>query len=70
MTEEKIREFSGQIIGIVEYHENGDKVARTFPSRKVVGKYDAKNDYTRDFYGVVVAKGDSVVNLIYKNREF
>lgn len=68
MQEEKIRNFSGEIIGIVRTEANGDKVAIDFPSRLIVGKYKKQYDYTTDFYGVVVAKGDAVVSLIYQNK--
>ena len=36
----------------------------------IIGQDIAKKyDYTTDFYGKVVAKGNSVVNLIYEDRE-
>ena len=69
-SENYIREFSGQIIGIIETDEKtGDLTARAWPSRQIVGFYRKKYDYTTDFYGKVVAKGNSVVNLIYEDRE-
>lgn len=69
-SESYIREFSGQIIGIIETDEKtGDLTARAWPSRQIVGFYRKKYDYTTDFYGKVVAKGNSVVNLIYEDRE-
>lgn len=70
MTEQIIREFSGKIIGFIETDSDGNKVGRTFPSRKIVGRYDAKNDCTRDFSCRIVAKGDCVVSLITSNKEF
>ena len=69
-SENYIREFSGQIIGIIETDEKtGGLTARAWPSRQIVGFYRKKYDYTTDFYGKVVAKGNSVVNLIYEDRE-
>lgn len=67
-TEEYIREFNGQILGIIRLETNGDKAAVDFPSRVVLGYYRAKYDHTTDFYGRVLAKGDSLVSLIYKNK--
>lgn len=65
---EDIREFNGQFIGYIETFDNGDKAAYDFPSRRCVGFYRKAQDHTTDFYGVVVARGDAVVSLIYKNK--
>lgn len=69
MTEERIRTFEGLVIGIVKTDAEGNKTAYAFPSRLVLGYYKKKYDYTTDFYGVVVAKGDAVVSLIYSNHD-
>lgn len=66
--EEKIRTFEGVIIGIVETYDNGDQTARDFPSLRVLGHYKAAYNHTTDFYGRVIAKGNSVVSLIYTNK--
>lgn len=68
MTEEYIREFSGKILGIVQTDSNGDQTAIDFSSRKILGYYRAKQDYTTDFYGRIIAKGNCVVSLIYNKR--
>lgn len=67
-TEEYIREFNGQILGIIRLEANGDKAAVDFPSRLVLGYYRAKYDYTTDFYGRIIARGDTVVSLIYQAK--
>lgn len=69
MTEEKIKDFAGVVIGIIKIESNGDKVAMEFPSRKILGFYKKQHDYTTNFFGVVVAKGDAVVSLIYQNKK-
>ena len=64
--EEYIREFPSQkIIGIVKTESNGDKLVMEFPSRRILGYYRARGDVTTDFYGRIIAKGDSAVSLIY-----
>lgn len=55
--EETIRDFYGKIIGYIITKPNGDKEVRDF-YRRVLGRYDKALDVTRDFYGVIVAKGD------------
>lgn len=66
--EERIKTFEGIVIGIVETEDNGDQVARDFPSMRVLGRYRAAFNDTTDFYGRVIAKGNSVVSLIYTNK--
>lgn len=63
---EYIRDFqSRKIIGILYTLDNGDIEAREFSSRRILGFYRASRDTTIDFYGRMVSKGNSVVNLIY-----
>lgn len=66
--EEYIREFSGQILGFIENEDNGDRVAHDFPSRLILGYYRKQYDYTTDFYGHVLGKGDFVVSLIHQAK--
>lgn len=69
MKEERIRKFSGEIIGIIETDDKGNKVARDFPSRLILGEYDAARDCTLDWPSrLVIGKGDSVVSLIYEKH--
>lgn len=58
-----IRDFSGIIVGYIETDEKGDKIVRDF-YRVVLGKYDKKNNVTRDFYGRIIARGDASASLI------
>lgn len=69
MTEEKIKNFEGVVIGIIKTEANGDKVAMAFPGRQVLGYYKKQYDHTTNFFGVVIAKGDTVVSLIYQNKK-
>lgn len=66
--ENPIREFSGEIIGFIVNEDNGDQTALAYPSRQILGYYRKKYDYTTDFYGKVVARGNTVVSLIYEAR--
>lgn len=65
MADEQIRNYQGVVIGLIKHLENGDKAAMSFPSRTILGYYKPKYDYTTDFQGRVIGKGDSVVSLIY-----
>ena len=66
-TEEYIKNFNGQILGIIETLDNGDQVARSFPLRQVLGFYRAKYNHTTDFLGRVLTRGNSVANLIFND---
>lgn len=69
MKSEYIKSFDKRIIGIIEYKDNGDKVARAFPSRKVLGFYEKELDHTTDFYHRVLTRGDTAVALIMQDDE-
>jgi len=68
MKEEYIKTFNNQIIGIIETYPNGDQAARAFPSRQVLGYYRAISNITTDFYGRILARGNTVVSLIYNQQ--
>lgn len=66
--EEIIRDMpSLRILGYVRTQPNGDKIAFNFQKR-ILGYYRAKYDHTTDFSGRIIAKGDTVVSLIYQNK--
>lgn len=62
MSEEVIRNFSGQILGRLE--DQGDKiVARDFYGKNL-GSYNKIDNKTRDFYGMIVSDGNTLAGLI------
>ena len=61
-----IREFSGKIIGFLESDAKGNQQVRDF-SLKILGFYDKTNDVTRDFYGKIITRGNTVIGLLYQN---
>ena len=63
MNEQPIRDFHGRIIGYIEEKSNGDKIVRDFYKR-VLGKYDKSTNTTRDFYGRIIARGESTGLLL------
>ena len=69
MKQEFIRTFEGVIIGILETDTNGDQIARAFPGRQILGYYRAKYNHTTDFYGRIVAQGNTVASFITSNRK-
>ena len=67
MREEFIRNFNKTIVGILKYQDNGDIIAMTFPSRKILGMYIKADDNTLEFPSrTVLTKGNTVVSLIFK----
>ena len=64
MTEQKIRDFYGRIVGTLETDSQGNVTARDFYGR-IKGKYQKYDDTTRDFYNRVISKGNTVASLLY-----
>ena len=59
-----IRNKWGQIIAYVETDtKTGDKTLRNF-YKQILGYYRASDNTTRDFYNMVIAKGDALGTLI------
>lgn len=67
--EEFIKTFEGKILGIIETKSDGDQIARNFPGRQILGYYRKSQDVTTDFYGRIVARGNSVASLIYTEKK-
>lgn len=63
MEKETIRDFNGNIIANYEHQPNGDIVVRDFYGR-ILGKYDKQFDVTREFSGMIIAKGNAIGKLI------
>ncbi len=66
--EQYIKNYLGQILGIIETDANGDQTARDFPSRLILGFYRKDRDQTTDLQGRIVANGNAIVNLIYQEK--
>ena len=65
---EKIKDWTGKIIGFVETDSvTGNKVVKDFYG-KIKGKYNKKLNITQDFYGRTVAKGDQSAMMLTYNR--
>lgn len=64
MSKEAIREFSGKIIGWVETDSEGNQIVRNFPGQ-IVARYDARNNVTRNFTGLIISKGNTAIGQLY-----
>lgn len=62
--EQMIRDFFGQIIGIVWNYDNGDQAILSFPGRMIKGYYRKQRNCTTDFYGRVISQGNTVMTLL------
>jgi len=68
MKEEKITDFYGRILGYIQTDElTNNKTAFNF-YRKILGRYNAKENVTKDFYGRIVSRGDTLTSLIISNN--
>ena len=63
MNSQTLKDWRGKIIGYIETLPNGDKILRDF-YRRIKGKYHKKSDYTADFYGRRIGKGDLLLTLL------
>ena len=62
MAREKIQDFSGKIIGWIEW--SGNRKWLSDFSGKRLGYYDKSLNKTFDFYGRMVATGDCIMMLL------
>ena len=60
-----IKDFYGKIIGFIQSYPNGDKKAFDVHG-KILGTYKKKQDVTMDFYGRIVARGDTTSALVWQ----
>ncbi len=66
--EEKITDFYGYILGYIRTDTiTGDKTAYNF-SRVILGKYDSRNNVTKDFLGKIISRGDTTTALVYNSK--
>ncbi len=62
----EIRDFYGKILGYIEEDTNtGNKTAYDF-YRRILGKYNKRENMTRDFYGRILAREDVTQALVYR----
>lgn len=64
MSREPIRDFSGKIIGFVESDDKGNQIVRAFSGR-IIAKYDAQFNCTREFSGRIISRGNTAVGQLY-----
>lgn len=62
-----IRDYHNKIIGSIETDDQGNKIVRDFYN-KILGRYYAKSNLTKDFYGRIVARGDHSSALLHMNN--
>ena len=67
MEREYIKDTGGKILGFVETDSQGNKTAKT-KEGKILGYYKAKFNTTTTPSGKIVSQKDSVVSLIFSNR--
>ena len=62
-----IRDFYGKIIGYIGTDNIGNQTAYDFYN-KILGRYDAKNNITKDFYGRIIGHGNLLSAIIFSNN--
>ena len=66
-SKEMIYDFYGKIIGSIVTQPNGDKIAYDFYGKNL-GRYSKQFNRTYDFYGRIVATGDTTSALVWANN--
>ncbi len=67
MSEETIKDVTGQTQGFVRNDSNGRGQAFGV-QRELLGSYDPIADVTKDVQGRMIAKGNVLAGLIWRNR--
>ena len=60
---ETIKDYSGRIIGFMESQSNGDIIVKDAYG-KILGRYDAATNTTKDVHGRILFKGNMAGSLI------
>ena len=63
MQKEYIKEWNGKIIGSYETDNQGKITLKDFYGH-ILGRYDPKENKTRDFYGRIVGQGNALAMLL------
>ena len=68
IVEDTIKNYYGKILGYIETDSvTGNKVAYDF-YRKILGRYNKREDCTKNFYGKVLSRGDTTIALVYNQQ--
>lgn len=67
ITKTPITQFGGKIIGYLETDAIGNQRVRAFGG-KILGTYDKRLDCTRNFYGKILSRGNTVLGLLYSSK--
>ena len=65
---EYIKTYDNRILGSIETDANGNQTARDWPSQRILGYYQVAFNRTVDFYGHIMSQGNTVINLIYREK--
>ena len=65
---EPVRDWSGNILGWLETAPNGDVTARNFLG-EILGFYRKQQDWTTDFLGNVITRGNAAMSLVLNNAK-
>lgn len=68
MEREYIKDYYGRILGYMERMDNGDEIAH-LASGKIVARYNAADNTTRDYYGRIISRSNVAVASIFKEKE-
>ena len=67
-TEEKIKDWTGRLLGTVETDSRGNKKVKDWTG-KLLGYYDASKNITTDWCGKKLNEGNTAVSLIFTQKK-
>lgn len=65
---EPVRDWTGRVLGFVETDKNGNQTVRNFGG-KVLAYYNKQRDWTTDFAGKVLSRGNTAISYIYLEKK-
>lgn len=65
---EPVRDWTGRVLGFVETDKNGNQTVRNFGG-KVLAYYNKNRDWTTDFAGKVLSRGNTAISYIYLEKK-
>ena len=65
---EPVKDWSGRVLGFVETDKKGNQIVKNFGG-KVLARYNAEKDWTTDYAGKLLSRGNTAISYIYLEKK-
>lgn len=65
---EPVKDWSGKVLGFVETDKKGNQIVKNFGG-KVLARYNAEKDWTTDYAGKLLSRGNTAISYIYLEKK-